>query len=54
MVRCASVRSLDTEALAAIRAVVSAAREGSEERAERLARIEAMLGASALAARAEA
>src|SRR5262245_9122081 len=33
---------------------MSAAGEGSEERAERLARIEAMLGASALAARAEA
>ena len=43
-----------TEALAAIRSVVSAAGEGSDERAERLARIEAMLGASAPAARAEA
>ena len=35
------------EALAAIRAVVSAAGEATGERAERLARIEAMLGARA-------
>src|SRR5215831_17328698 len=42
-----------TEALAAIRAVASAAGEASDERAERLARIEAMLGESALAARAK-
>jgi hypothetical protein len=42
-----------TQALAAIRAVVSASGEASEERTERLARIEAMLGESVLAARAE-
>jgi Protein of unknown function (DUF3141) len=43
-----------TEALAVIRAVVAATGEASGERAERLARIEAMLGDSALAARQEA
>ena len=43
-----------TKALAAIRAVVSATGEVSGERAERLARIEAMLGEPAPASRPEA